>query len=120
MYNAIQNPKAGNVSSELVDRFWLIYAELELSDIDQIFDIFEIILKSRGLRTTNMVGWRQDFNMPTFPSSHIDSFQYEDEINYEEECTFTSMMEILNSSDSEVAWKMKLKNYFIWLGYKFI
>jgi hypothetical protein len=117
MFSGIQGDR-GTLPKNLIDIFWNIYQNCGISDMDDIFTVFDIVLKNHAIRTTHMVGWKQECFMPYFSGKEKSCFQYEEEFMYEEECFFSSMLEQLNGPDIELEWKMKLTNYFTWLGYK--
>jgi hypothetical protein len=120
MFNAIQDNSKTKIDLKLIEDMWTAYDQFNLSKMEDVFDIFEILLKNNGIRTTHMVGWMQDFKMPYFNNRYQQTFMYVDEEAYEEDSYFTSMFDQLNCNDFKDAWTIKLKNYFIWLGYKII
>lgn len=115
MFSAIQNPDLPRIDIDnIVKNCWTVYDSLELSEMEDNMDIFEIILKSSGVRMIHIIGWRKDYFMPTFP---LRSYEFDNEEQYNEICSYSNMMDQLNSGDTETLWKQKLRDYLRWLGY---
>jgi hypothetical protein len=116
MFNAIQLREKKIFLKETIDACWNAW-NLGLTEHDDIVMVWNIIFDSKNIDRTHLVGWEQEYMMPVFSSETEQDFQYENEVDYDDECIESVMVELLNSQESESRWKMKFRNYLTWVGY---
>lgn len=111
MYDSTVGPKRSLNVEKIVNEMWIAFQiDIHIEDIVKIWDI---IMASNGIDLSHIQGWTQECQMPYIQNKQ-QSFEYENELYYDEDSFYGIFSEELNNIDPEKDWKQKLKNFFEW------